>query len=208
LVLDEVQSLRNSLHGMHFSLGLPPDLLTRGKVIGGGLPVGAVGGSASLLELTNVQKGGRISHSGTFNGNVATMAAGAASIRALDEPTISWLNERAESLAPMIEAAAHRQGVPASVTRAGSILHVHLVDHPPTCAEDDRTSPPEWASVLHLALLLEGVYAAPRGMLNLSSALDDRQLARVVVAYEHAFERIKDVVCTGKTYESDREMTP
>jgi glutamate-1-semialdehyde 2,1-aminomutase len=189
-VLDEVQSLRNAFHGMHSSLGLEPDLLVMGKVIGGGFPVGALGGAESLMNLTNTRKGGHLAHSGSFNGNVATMAGGVASLRALDEAAISALNGRAESLADQIEHTARRVGIPASVTRAGSILHVHLVEHRPTNAEADKTVPEAWVSALHLALLLEGVYAAPRGMLNLSTALDDDQLARVAVAYEKAFSRI------------------
>jgi glutamate-1-semialdehyde 2,1-aminomutase len=193
-VLDEVQSLRNAVHGMHSSLGLEPDLLVMGKVIGGGFPVGALGGAASLMNLTNTKRGGRLSHSGSFNGNVATMAAGAASLRALDEPAISVLNRRAESLADQIEAAARRVGIPASVTRAGSILHVHLVEHRPGTTDADKTVPEAWVSELHLALLLEGVYAAPRGMLNLSTALDDEQLTQVAVAYEKAFSRIAALV--------------
>ena len=84
--------------------------------------------------------------------------------------------------------------IPASVTRAGSILHVHLVEHRPGTTDADKTVPEAWVSELHLALLLEGVYAAPRGMLNLSTALDDEQLTQVAVAYEKAFSRIAALV--------------
>ena len=87
-VLDEVQSLRNAFHGTHSELGLEPDLIVMGKIIGGGLPVGALGGKASLMNLTSARDGGSLSHSGTFNGNVVTMRAGAASLGALDEPAI------------------------------------------------------------------------------------------------------------------------
>jgi glutamate-1-semialdehyde 2,1-aminomutase len=201
-VLDEVQSLRNALQGTHTELGLEPDLLVMGKVIGGGLPVGAVGGEASLMDLTSARAGGRLSHSGTFNGNIVTMRAGAASLRALDELAISQLNRRAAWLSEEIGAAARRVGIPASVTRAGSIMQVHLVEQPPGTHEAARAVPAAWVSQLHLALLLEGVYAAPRGMLNLSTALDDNQLAEVVAAYGKAFARVLPFVKAGRSIDA------
>jgi glutamate-1-semialdehyde 2,1-aminomutase len=173
-VLDEVQALRNAVHGMHTQLGLEPDLLLMGKIIGGGFPVGAVGGRAPLLDYTTR----RLSHSGTFNGNVVTMSAGVATLRELDEAAIDRLNRLAADLAEQIQVAGQTAGIRAELTRAGSILHVHL-------PESSRA-----AAALHLALLLEGVYAAPRGMLNLSTALDETRLRQVSEAYGKAFRRL------------------
>lgn len=203
-VLDEVQSLRNALHGAHASLGLEPDLLLMGKIIGGGFPVGAVGGRESLMDLTSAARPGGLPCSGTFNGNVITMAAGEAALAALDGPAISALTERANVLADQIEAAASRAGIPGTVTRAGSVLHVHLLGCRPGTAEAADAAPAAWASALHLALLLEGVYAAPRGMLNLSTALDDSLLARVAAGYAGAFLRIRDLVTSWDLMASGR----
>lgn len=193
-VLDEVQALRNAPHGMHASLELGPDLILMGKIIGGGFPVGAVGGKRSLLDLTSAGRAGGVPHSGTFSGNVVSMAAGLAGLHALSEPVISALNQRAAFLGDQIEAAAARVGIPGSVTRAGSILHVHLLQQRPTTAQAERAVPKNWTAALHLALLLEGIYAAPRGMLNLSTVLSDDQFARIVIGYENAFHRIRDLV--------------
>jgi glutamate-1-semialdehyde 2,1-aminomutase len=195
-VLDEVQSLRNAPNGTHAALGLEPDLLLMGKIIGGGFPVGAVGGGAALMELTSAARPGALSCSGTFNGNVITMTAGAAALAALDGPAIGALNERASGLGRRIEAAAARAGIPVCVTRAGSILEVHLTGRAPICAEEAAAVPAAWASALHLALLLEGVYAAPRGSLNLSTAIGDDLLACVADGYARAFGRIRDVIVT------------
>jgi glutamate-1-semialdehyde 2,1-aminomutase len=197
-VLDEVQSLRNAFHGMSSQLRLVPDLLVMGKVIGGGFPVGAVGGKESLMNLTTAKKGGRLSHSGTFNGNVVTTSAGVACLRALDESAISRLNRSAASLADGIEASARRVGVPVTVTRAGSILHLHLLGGTRSSSDARGIGSQAVVAQLHLALLLEGVYAAPRGMLNLSTALDDSQIAQVAVAYENAFSRIQPLISTSQ----------
>ncbi len=203
-VLDEVQSLRNAPNGTHAALGLEPDLLLMGKIIGGGFPVGAVGGRAALMDLTSAARPGALSCSGTFNGNLITMTAGAAALAALDGPAIAELTGRAAELAGRIEAAAARAGIPVSVTRAGSILHVHLTERTPGSAEEADAVPAAWASALHLALLLEGVYAAPRGMLNLSTAVDDDLLARVADGYARAFGRIRDLIISPDLLASGR----
>ena len=167
-VLDEVQSLRNAFHGVHAELGLAPDLILMGKIVGGGIPVGAVGGSREMLGATAADRPGSLAHSGTFNGNPLAAAAGLACLEALDEEAIATLNRRAAELAGRIESA----GV--VVRRCGSIMHVDSPD----------------PAALHLALLVEGVYAAPRGMLNLSTAIGDDQLETVAAAYESALTRV------------------
>ena len=182
-VLDEVQSLRNHVHGMHASYGLEPDLVLMGKIIGGGLPVGAVGGRAELLDSTLAGSNAPVNHSGTFNGNVATMRAGIACLAALDESAIARLNQNAGELAARLEQAAAEAGIPAHVTRAGSIMQVHI-------EPSDADALP---SALHIALLLEGVYASPRGMLNLATSLSAADLTQVADAYAAAFGRLRDM---------------
>jgi len=181
-VLDEVQSLRNHPNGTHAAENVTPDLVLMGKIIGGGLPVGAVGGRADLLELTAADRDGSLLHPGTFNGNRVTVAAGLACMRLLDEPAILRLNRLAERAAEGIGDAAAAHDVPAVVTRAGSILHVHAGTRDPMLP-----GPPGLQDALHIALLLEGVYAAPRGMLNLSTAIDGLGVELVVDAYGRAF---------------------
>jgi glutamate-1-semialdehyde 2,1-aminomutase len=163
-VLDEVQSLRNAFHGVHGELGLEPDLVLMGKIIGGGLAVGAVGGRRDLMELTAADRHDPLLHAGTFNGNPLAAAAGVACLTALDEQAIAGLNRRAAELA---------ERIPLPVRRSGSIMHV------------DSAEP----ATLHLALLLEGVFAAPRGMLNLSTAMTDDHCDAVAEAYGRAVAR-------------------
>ena len=176
-VLDEVQGLRNGQGGEQGLLGLVPDLTLLGKIIGGGFPIGAVGGRADLLELTvAASTPGNVSHAGTFNGHLAAAVAGAVTLRHLDGEAINRLNESAGALGERIAVGAAAAGVPAEVTRAGSIMHVHVDG----AAEVS----------LHLALLLNGVYATPRGMINLSTALTAADLDAVGAAYETAFGMI------------------
>jgi glutamate-1-semialdehyde 2,1-aminomutase len=181
-VLDEVQGLRNGFGGEQGRLGLTPDLTLLGKVIGGGFPIGAVGGRADLLELTvSAMTPGYVTHAGTFNGHLAAAVAGTMTLRHLDAAAISRLNDAAAALADRIAAAAAGAGVPAEVTRAGSIMNVHL----------NGPSGPGQLADLHLALLLNGVYTTPRGMINLSTALSPGDLDDVAAAYEAAFRLVR-----------------
>lgn len=193
MVLDEVQSLRNAFHGAHGELSLAPDLVTMGKVIGGGLPIGAVAGSAGLMALASAADGGPIMHPGTFNGNVPTMVGGLATMHELDAIAIARMNEAAARLAAKIEAAGERLGIPTLVTYSGSIMQVHFASASGELPESASAVRSERLAQLHLALLLQGVYAAPRGMLNLSTQMSDKDHEFIVACYEQAFTRLKDL---------------
>lgn len=185
-VLDEVQAARTAYNGMEGMLAEQPDLVLFGKIIGGGLPVGAVGGRHSIMVETAADRGS-VKHSGTFNGNPVTSAAGVASLDALTEAAITDMNARAARLADKIERVGGDNGIPVVVTRAGSILHVHFAENPPDNAGDVTREDDALVSALHLLLLRFGVYAAPRGMLNLSTVLSDADLQTVEKAYTAAF---------------------
>jgi glutamate-1-semialdehyde 2,1-aminomutase len=130
------------------------------------------------MAVTAADRSDRLAHSGTFNGNPLTAAAGLTCLAALDAEAIETLNRRARELAGRIEAEGAAAGVRVHVRRSGSIMHVHLAD---------GDSP----ELLHLSLLLEGVYAAPRGMLNLSTAMSEEHCAAVASGYARAFARMR-----------------
>lgn len=180
-ILDEVQSLRNSYYGVQQDLGITPDLTILGKIIGGGYPIGAVVGKTEHLLQTSPYTAGHLVHSGTFNGHLTSCVAGAATLEYLDAQTIQCLNDRAEKLRAEILEAAADHGIHIRVSIAGSIMNVHPAE---------KTAHDALYENLHLSLILEGVYAAPRGMLNLSTALDQSHLNAIAQAYRRAFERI------------------
>ena len=190
-VLDEVQSLRNGVGGEQGRLGLVPDITVMGKLIGGGLPIGAVGGAADLMNQTAASTAGHLTHSGTNNGNLAAAAAGAVTMRDLDAQAIDRLDHAASRLADAITDAAAGAGLPVTVTRAGSILNVHFTGTAPQNARDAAAAAgTPLLAALHLALLIDGTYTTPRGMINLSTALDEADLTRAAQAYARAFDRL------------------
>lgn len=188
-VLDEVQSLRNAFGGMQVELGLDPDLTTLGKIIGGGLPIGAVGGKAELLELTSPLVASRLEHSGTFNGHIPAVAGGIVALQHLPAEVIARLNADAAELAARITAAGIEHGVPVTVTRAGSIMNVHP-GAAPVLGPEDAHRGAAFRAGLHLLLLAAGIYSAPRGMLNLSTVLTRDELDAVARGYAAALRQL------------------
>lgn len=170
LVFDEVITLRLSTGGAQQLLGVQPDLTAMGKIIGGGFPVGAVGGREELLALCDPSRP-RLFHSGTFNGNPVTTAAGLVSLQHLDQGQIDQMGLRAAALGDVLAKAAADAGLPLSIRRAGSMLQLFFsLDAP--AATPLRTDG-ELITAFHLAALNHGVFLAPRGLLALSTVLDD-----------------------------------
>jgi len=98
LIFDEVLSLRISKGGTQGHHGITPDLTTMGKIIGGGLPVGGLGGRADIMSVLGVDASPKVKHSGTFTGNPMSMAAGFASMSLLDDDAFEGLNARGEHM--------------------------------------------------------------------------------------------------------------
>jgi glutamate-1-semialdehyde 2,1-aminomutase len=175
-VLDEVITLRLARGGHQQNLGLLPDLTTMGKIIGGGFPVGAIGGSKALMELLDPRTG-KIFHSGTFNGNTVTAAAGFVSLMELTEDRISVMSRQAEWLEAQLHQAASALGLPFSSRRAGSMMNVYFsADLPGVTA---RRLDSSTAAAFHLAGMNHGCYFPQRGMLALSTVMTDADVADI-----------------------------
>lgn len=188
-VMDETQSLRGDYAAHHGAHGLQPDLVFMGKSVGGGLPIGVLGGRAELIEIASASHEGGLRHSGTFNGNVLSSAAGYQSMLALDTQAIAKLNERAGWLGEELEAEGKRLQLPLVVTRSNSTLCVHFMEHSPTNAS--QASPQsELATWFHIAALIEGVYVIRGGRLNLSTALTDADLMSIKKGLTSTLERL------------------
>jgi glutamate-1-semialdehyde 2,1-aminomutase len=187
-VLDEVQSLRNAAGGMQRELGLSPDLTILAKVIGGGFPIGAVCGRAAVMDTTSPFTPNRLEHAGTFNGHLAAVAAGSVSLDHLEDSAIIRLNMHAEKLHAAISSGARRSGIEIAVSRAGSILNVHPVAAPSQATDSGHFL--AFRKALHLCLLMEGVYSATRGMINLSTVLTSGDMDEIAMGYDKAFQRL------------------
>ncbi len=161
LIFDEViTGFRVAYGGAQARYGVTPDLTILGKIIGGGLPVGAYGGRRELME--SVSPLGGVYQAGTLSGNPLAVAAGLETLRALREPGVyETLEARAAALEAGLREAAARAGVPATVNRVGSMLTAFFTAGPvtdwTTAARADR---PRYGAFFH-AMLGRGVYLAP-----------------------------------------------
>jgi glutamate-1-semialdehyde 2,1-aminomutase len=160
LLFDEVITGFRVAHGGAQALyGVRPDLTCLGKIIGGGLPVGAYGGPRALME--RVAPLGGVYQAGTLSGNPLAVAAGLATLRALEDPAVY---RRLESLGAGLEeglrGAARATGVPLTVNRVGSMLTAFFTDGPVTdYASARRSDTRRYARYFH-AMLERGVFLA------------------------------------------------
>ena len=185
-ILDEVITFRLAWGGAQSLYDITPDLTLLGKIIGGGLPVGAFGGRADVMAFYDPRRNDVITHSGTFNGNAATMAAGLATLALLTPAAIERINGLGDGLRASLGAALATAGIPAQVTGVGSLSHVHLSDGPVVDYRSAARVPEGAAALLHLALMNHGVFAASRGMFITSTAMEDSDIDQVVAAYAEA----------------------
>lgn len=163
LIFDEVMTgFRVAREGAAGRYGVQPDLVCLGKVIGGGLPVGAYGGKRELMQ--HVAPLGPMYQAGTLSGNPLAMAAGLAALRELPREAYETLEQRCALLEQGLREATHRLGVPAQVNRVGSMLSVFFTE----CAVTDtasafRTDRQLYARLFH-ALLRRGVFLPPSAL--------------------------------------------
>jgi len=190
LVFDEVVTLRLGYGGRQGAIDLSPDLTSLGKLIGGGLPIGAVGGAAHVMASTAPQRPGAYLHGGTFNGNRLSMVAGAAALDLLDRAAIERINRLGERLADGIRAAASQRGLAISVTSCGSLLTVHSLADVHTSAQSQAAAAQPLRRLLHLKLLEHGLFSAPRGEFVVSTAMDDTTIDDALVAIAQVFDEL------------------
>lgn len=183
LVFDEVMTFRLAYGGRQAALGIAPDLTVLGKVIGGGMPIGAVTGARRIMERSDPRTADAVVHGGTFNGHRLAMRAGAATLDALDAAAIERLNRLGDRLAGGIAALAERARFPISVTSCGSLVNVHAAPGVGTPQEAFAASRSPLARYLHLALINHGVFIAPRGELCISTAMSEQTVDRAIEAF-------------------------
>jgi glutamate-1-semialdehyde 2,1-aminomutase len=187
-IVDEVMTgFRLGSGGACGLFGLRPDLVTFGKVIGGGLPVGAFGGRAEVMD--RVAPAGPIYQAGTLSGNPMAMAAGMATLRLMPPAAYELLEARAAALAAGLLAAAAEARVPVQLNRVGSMLTVFFTTTPVTDAATARLASTRRFGAFFHALLENGVYFPPSQFESafLSTAHSEADLALTLRAAKLAF---------------------
>lgn len=196
LIFDEVISFRLSYSGAQGLWGVMPDLTTLGKIIGGGFPVGAVGGRSEVMAVFDPSQGKpALPHGGTFSANPVSMRAGIESLRLLDEAAYRHLDHIGQRVRAGIDQALADHDVPGQAVGLGSLLKVHFTDQP---LHDYRSAyaSPEQArrlAVFNRGLLDRGVLAASYGLMALSTCMNDQDVDQIIAAVQGA---VSDVAAT------------
>ena len=161
LIFDEVMTgFRVSAGGVQTKEGITPDLTTLGKIIGGGLPVGALGGKAEIMD--HLAPEGPVYQAGTLSGNPLAMAAGIASLELLkDGSAYERLDRLGKQVKQAIQSAINETGIPAQIHQVGSMFCLYFTDTPVENLEDaSNTDTERFNSYFHKCLDL-GVYIPP-----------------------------------------------
>ena len=161
LIFDEVISgLRVSLGGAQKLFGITPDITCMGKIIGGGLPVGAYGASKEVMD--HISPVGSIYQAGTLSGNPLAMAAGNVILDLLSEPRVyELLEEKSKKLCDGFQKNTQELGISAQFTRVGSMFSMFFTDQPVTNFESVKTCDTKFFKNYFNGLLEEGIYIAP-----------------------------------------------
>jgi len=184
-VLDEVLTLRFASGGCQAGLNIEPDLTMLGKIIGGGFPVGAVGGRADMLRIFDPTDM-KVFHTGTFNANPVTMVAGEVSLRELTTDRIEYMDDHCRTLQSGLAAAAKRHGLPFSTNRYGSCLNIYFSPSVPQSSvlRDDEV----FMNKFHLACINHGLFIAHRGLIALSTVITEKDVAEALQRADMAMQ--------------------
>ena len=192
LIFDEVMTgFRVHRGGAQAAYGIDPDLTTLGKVIGGGLPVGAFGGKAEIMD--RIAPAGDVYQAGTLSGNPLAMRAGLALLGSLDNAFYDALDKTTRQLTEAITASAERHGVPLVLNAVCGMFSLFFTDDGPvrSFADVQRADAERYGRFFH-ALLARGVYFAPSAFeaAFVSGAHDTGAVDATLDAIDEAFRTV------------------
>ena len=190
VILDDCLMFRLAAGGSAEKYGISPDLTCLGKFIGGGLPVGVVGGTEELLSVLDPNHPNNLYHGGSFNGNPLGATAGRITLEHLSGDSIATMDAQAARLAAAMEAKAEQVGVPLRVSGDGSILGSYVVGA-------DGSPDRDLGAYFHLAAINHGVYFGQDGEFALATTFDDALVDEAIAGLEAALDDLAAEIDRG-----------
>jgi glutamate-1-semialdehyde 2,1-aminomutase len=195
LIYDEIVTFRLGHKGGQGIYNIQPDLTTLGKLIGGGLPIGAFGGSREIMKFFSPQERHSVSHSGTFNATPMVMAAGIACLKELTSEVIERINSLGALIRQGINSILEKNKVKGMATGLGSLAHIHFNKER---VRDYRTFAKgnfQAITLLHRELLERGINIAPRGgEIAISTPMTEKEVKMFLSALEESLIEIKPFI--------------
>ena len=193
LIFDEVQSFRAAPGGAQQSFNVTPDMTCLGKIIGGGLPVGAFGGREDVMALFDPSVGGAaVAHAGTFNANPMTLTAGTVVMEAMTPDVYERLNALGETLRAKLRAVFDELEVPCQITGTASFFGIHITSEPVNDYRSALRSDKAMRDALFLGLVNEGVLLQETCSGALSTLTTEAEVDALVDAVRTVLQRIRD----------------
>lgn len=187
LVSDEVLNFRQSYRGAAARFGLEPDLITLGKIIGGGLPIGAVAGRSDMMSVFDSSAASPpLPQGGTFAANPLSMVAGIASMTALDEAAFTHLEHLGNKARTGLSAAIAERQLPLTVTGTASLFRIHMKPQAPKTYRQAWATPHEvdMLQTMSRQLLSRGVLMPALTTSSLSTVMTDSDISFLIAAIE------------------------
>ncbi|MEX3958755.1 aspartate aminotransferase family protein [Trinickia sp. EG282A] len=195
LIFDEVMTSRLAPGGLQEALGITPDLTTLGKYIGGGMSFGAFGGRASIMDQFDPRKPGATPHAGTFNNNVLSMAAGAAGLSSLYTADVAReMNARGDQLRERLNAICADRNVPLQFIGRGSLMNLQAGRHAIRSVKDLLPEGNSVKDLFFFHMVEHGIYLARRGFIVLSMPITEKEIGRLLSAFDTFLERYAGVL--------------
>lgn len=194
LIFDEVMTgFRADYHCAQGYFNIQPDLTCLGKVIGGGLPVGAYGGKAEIME--KVAPSGPVYQAGTLSGNPLAMTAGYETLKQLKPEHYDEFKRKGDMLEAGYRQTAETYGIPLTVNRAGSMIGVFFTNEQVINYDTAKTSNLDYFATYYREMALQGVFLPPSQFegLFISTVHSDEDIEKTIQAAEHAFRKIKEM---------------
>ena len=187
VIADEILNFRIDYHGVFAASGLTPDLVCLAKIIGGGFPVGAVGGRADIMEVFDHRRPNPVHHGGTYNGNPVSMVAGLVTMRRMTPEAYATLNRLGDSLREQLGAMLRGRGIAAQVFGRGSLFSVRLTADTLRNWRDVNNhtrGEPIYGKICH-AMLGRGILMSQRGIMgSLSTPMGPSEIGAFVDALD------------------------
>ncbi|MCM3093798.1 MULTISPECIES: glutamate-1-semialdehyde 2,1-aminomutase [unclassified Cytobacillus] len=192
LIFDEVMTgFRVGYNCAQGYFGVTPDITCLGKVIGGGLPVGAYGGKAEIMK--QIAPSGPIYQAGTLSGNPLAMTAGFETLSQLTPESYKEFERKADRLEEGLKAAAEKYDIPHTINRAGSMIGIFFTNEDVVNYEKAKSSNLEFFAEYYREMANQGVFLPPSQFegLFLSTAHTDEDIEKTISAAEQAFSKLK-----------------
>ena len=192
MICDEVISLRQAVGGAQAFMGVTPDITTMAKIIGGGFPIGAVGGKNEFMSRLNApQDGGIVANLGTYSANPVSMRAGLVGMQLLDEAAIARINQQGQLVRDGLTQVILKHDAPAQVTGTGSLFMIHWTSEPIRDARTVERANPDLGMLTFIGLANRGVQISMRGLACLSTPMVKADIEAIITGFDDTLSELK-----------------